>query len=129
MSLRPMDDVTLARAIHVLAVVLWIGGGGLVTTVLLPAVRRLTLPFAFRSTGAVCQGTTVADPVASPTILASEVRHSGTMPGSPYPLPHGNKSPSNEPGQNKRIEHNASDRIPVHHEEDGRADASAVREQ
>ncbi len=36
-----MDDVTLARAIHVLAVVLWIGGVALVTTVLLPAVRRL----------------------------------------------------------------------------------------
>ena len=35
-----MDDVTLARAIHVLAVVLWIGGVALVTTVLLPAVRR-----------------------------------------------------------------------------------------
>ena len=35
-----MDDVTIARAIHVLAVVLWIGGVSLVTTVLLPAVRR-----------------------------------------------------------------------------------------
>jgi uncharacterized membrane protein len=34
-----VDDVTLARAIHVLAVVLWIGEGGLVTTVLLPAIR------------------------------------------------------------------------------------------
>jgi uncharacterized membrane protein len=34
-----MDDVTFARAIHVLAVVLWIGGVALVTTVLLPAVR------------------------------------------------------------------------------------------
>jgi hypothetical protein len=34
-----MDDVTLARAIHVLAVVLWIGGVAFVTTVLLPAVR------------------------------------------------------------------------------------------
>jgi uncharacterized membrane protein len=35
-----MDDVALARAIHVLAVVLWIGGVALVTTVLIPAVRR-----------------------------------------------------------------------------------------
>ena len=35
-----MDDLALARAIHVLAIVLWIGGVGLVTTVLLPAVRR-----------------------------------------------------------------------------------------
>jgi uncharacterized membrane protein len=35
-----VDDVTLARALHVLAVVLWIGGVGFVTTVLLPAVRR-----------------------------------------------------------------------------------------
>ena len=39
-----MDDVTLARAIHVLAVVLWIGGVALVTTVLLPAVRRFASP-------------------------------------------------------------------------------------
>jgi uncharacterized membrane protein len=33
-------DVTLARAIHVIAVVFWIGGVAMVTTVLLPAVRR-----------------------------------------------------------------------------------------
>ncbi len=31
-----------ARALHVLAVVLWIGGVAMVTTVLLPAVRRQT---------------------------------------------------------------------------------------
>ena len=31
----------LARALHVLGVVLWIGGVAMVTTVLLPAVRRL----------------------------------------------------------------------------------------
>jgi uncharacterized membrane protein len=31
----------LARALHVVAVVLWIGGVAMVTTVLLPAVRRL----------------------------------------------------------------------------------------
>src|SRR3954469_17058392 len=35
-----MDDIAVARAIHVLAVVLWIGGVALVTTILLPAVRR-----------------------------------------------------------------------------------------
>ena len=35
-----MDDVTIARALHVVSVVLWIGGVGFVTTVLLPAVRR-----------------------------------------------------------------------------------------
>jgi uncharacterized membrane protein len=35
-----MDDIALARAIHVLAVVLWIGGVAMVTTVLLPAIRR-----------------------------------------------------------------------------------------
>ncbi len=39
-----MDDITIARALHVLAVVLWIGGVGLVTTVLLPALRRLPDP-------------------------------------------------------------------------------------
>lgn len=36
-----MDDVTVARALHVLAVVLWIGGVGFVTTALLPALRRM----------------------------------------------------------------------------------------
>lgn len=35
-----MTDVVLARVVHVLAVVLWIGGVGMVTTVLLPAMRR-----------------------------------------------------------------------------------------
>lgn len=35
-----MDDAALARALHVLGVVLWIGGVGFVTTVLLPAIRR-----------------------------------------------------------------------------------------
>jgi uncharacterized membrane protein len=35
-----MDDVRIAVAIHVTAVVLWIGGVAMVTTVLLPAVRR-----------------------------------------------------------------------------------------
>jgi uncharacterized membrane protein len=35
-----VDDVTVARALHVASVVLWIGGVGFVTTVLLPAVRR-----------------------------------------------------------------------------------------
>ena len=39
-----MDDVTLARAIHVIAVVFWIGGVAMVTTVLLPAVRRFKSP-------------------------------------------------------------------------------------
>ena len=39
-----MDDVTLARALHVLAVVLWIGGVAFVTTVLLLAVRALHVP-------------------------------------------------------------------------------------
>ena len=35
-----MDDVTIARALHVLGVVVWIGGVAMVTMVLLPAVRR-----------------------------------------------------------------------------------------
>lgn len=39
-----MDDTIVARALHVFAVVLWIGGVGFVTTVLLPAVRRLKEP-------------------------------------------------------------------------------------
>jgi uncharacterized membrane protein len=39
-----MDDTAIARAVHVLAVVLWIGGLGFVTTVLLPAIRLLKPP-------------------------------------------------------------------------------------
>lgn len=39
-----MDDLVLARALHVLGVVVWIGGVALVTTVLLPAVRRFKDP-------------------------------------------------------------------------------------
>lgn len=39
-----MDDVTLARALHVLAVVHWIGGVAMVTAVILPAVRHLSDP-------------------------------------------------------------------------------------
>lgn len=35
-----MDDLAIARALHVLAVVVWIGGVSLVTTVVLPLVRR-----------------------------------------------------------------------------------------
>lgn len=35
-----MDDVVIARALHVLAVVIWIGGVAMVTTIALPAVRR-----------------------------------------------------------------------------------------
>lgn len=35
-----VTDIVLARVVHVLAVVLWIGGVGMVTTVLLPAIRR-----------------------------------------------------------------------------------------
>ncbi|MGF1639781.1 MAG: hypothetical protein ACFCUO_02410 [Rhodospirillales bacterium] len=39
-----MDDIAIARALHVAGVVLWIGGVAFVTTVLLPAVRRMTSP-------------------------------------------------------------------------------------
>jgi uncharacterized membrane protein len=35
-----MDDIAIARALHVLAVVIWIGGVSMATTVMLPAVRR-----------------------------------------------------------------------------------------
>ena len=35
-----MYDLALARALHVLAVVVWIGGVSMVTAVLLPAIRR-----------------------------------------------------------------------------------------
>ena len=39
-----MDDVTLARIIHILAIIFWIGGVAMVTTVLLPAVRQFKSP-------------------------------------------------------------------------------------
>ena len=39
-----LDDVSVVRALHVFGVVVWIGGVGFVTTVLLPAVRRMKDP-------------------------------------------------------------------------------------
>jgi uncharacterized membrane protein len=39
-----MDDLTLARAIHVTAIVHWIGGVSFVTLVFLPGVRKLAAP-------------------------------------------------------------------------------------
>jgi uncharacterized membrane protein len=38
-----MNEFALARVIHVVAVVLWIGGVAMVTTVLIPAIRRMDL--------------------------------------------------------------------------------------
>ncbi len=39
-----MDDLIFARVLHVIGVILWIGGVALVTTVLLPAVGHLKTP-------------------------------------------------------------------------------------
>jgi uncharacterized membrane protein len=39
-----MEGLIVARVLHVLGVVLWIGGVAMVTTVLLPATRRLKTP-------------------------------------------------------------------------------------
>lgn len=39
-----MDEMVLARAVHVLGVILWIGGVAMVTTVLLPAVKLMKKP-------------------------------------------------------------------------------------
>lgn len=36
-----MEYFTLARVLHVIAVILWIGGVAMVTTVIIPAVKRL----------------------------------------------------------------------------------------
>ena len=36
-----MEYLTLARVVHVLAVVLWIGGVAMVTTVIIPAVKKM----------------------------------------------------------------------------------------
>jgi uncharacterized membrane protein len=35
-----MDDVVFARVLHIIAVVIWIGGVSMATTVALPAIRR-----------------------------------------------------------------------------------------
>lgn len=35
-----MDDLTIARVIHVVAVMMWIGGVAFVTTVAMPSIRR-----------------------------------------------------------------------------------------
>jgi uncharacterized membrane protein len=37
-----MDDVIVARALHVLAVIVWIGGVSMATTVALPAIDAAT---------------------------------------------------------------------------------------
>ena len=39
-----MEAFVLARVLHVLGVILWIGGVAMVTTVLLPSVRRMKTP-------------------------------------------------------------------------------------
>lgn len=39
-----MDDFSLARSLHVLAVVMWIGGVGFVTTTAMPAIRAAHAP-------------------------------------------------------------------------------------
>ena len=39
-----MTELAIARLLHALGVVLWIGGVAMVTTVLLPAMRRLKTP-------------------------------------------------------------------------------------
>jgi len=39
-----MDDFILARVLHVLGVVLWIGGVAMVTLILLPALKRMSSP-------------------------------------------------------------------------------------
>jgi len=36
-----MDDIAIGRAVHVICVVIWIGGVAMVTTIVLPVVRRL----------------------------------------------------------------------------------------
>jgi uncharacterized membrane protein len=41
-----IDDLTLARVFHVVAVTMWIGGVAFVTTAVMPAMRRLHAPDA-----------------------------------------------------------------------------------
>lgn len=37
-----MESYVIARVIHVIAVILWIGGVAMVTTVIIPSVKRMT---------------------------------------------------------------------------------------
>ncbi|MEZ5655395.1 MAG: hypothetical protein R3E04_05855 [Sphingobium sp.] len=39
-----MDDIIMARAIHVLSVLFWIGGVGFVTLLVMPSIRGSTAP-------------------------------------------------------------------------------------
>ena len=39
-----MDDIIIARALHVLAVLMWIGGVGFVTCVVMPSIRHHHTP-------------------------------------------------------------------------------------
>lgn len=39
-----MVDFTIARVVHILSVVLWIGGVSMVTSVIIPAVKRMKSP-------------------------------------------------------------------------------------
>jgi len=41
-----MDDFTVARVVHVVAVLMWIGGVAFVTTVIMPAIRAASAPDA-----------------------------------------------------------------------------------
>ncbi|WP_194767871.1 hypothetical protein [Tamlana sp. I1] len=37
-----MEELVIARVVHVIAVILWIGGVAMVTTVIIPSVKRMT---------------------------------------------------------------------------------------
>jgi uncharacterized membrane protein len=37
-----MERITLARIIHIIAIVLWIGGVAMVTTVIIPAIKKMS---------------------------------------------------------------------------------------
>lgn len=39
-----MDYFTIARVIHIIAIVIWIGGVAMVTTVLIPAIKKMKSP-------------------------------------------------------------------------------------
>jgi uncharacterized membrane protein len=41
---RAMEIIDIARVVHILAVVLWIGGVAMVTTVLIPAIKQMNSP-------------------------------------------------------------------------------------
>ena len=100
-----MDPAIVTRTLHVLGVVLWIGGVAFVTTVLLPSVRRLKSPAERVAFFEAIEGrfawqarvTTVLVGAFASTALAED-----PSPRMPSPIEPGRTVPTPKPGQEAR---------------------------